>query len=59
MTIDISLDRDELQIIRVWLNVGIQTLSPPNNNEVTLAQQVINVRDRMEAAIKRLPDKEL
>ena len=57
MTTDLSLDRDELQIVRLGLSM-LYAFSA-SKGDTTAAQQVLLLQDRVEAAIKRLPDKEL
>jgi len=57
MTTDLSLDRDELQIVRLGLSMLFEFSK--SKGDTTAAQQVLLIMERAEAAIKRLPDKEL
>lgn len=57
MTTDLSLDRDELQIVRLGLSMLYEF--SVSKGDTTSAQQVLLLMERTEAAIKRLPDKEL
>ena len=57
MTTDLPLDRDELQIVRLGLSMLFEFSK--SKGDMDSAQQVLLVLNRAEAAIKRLPDKEL
>lgn len=57
MTTDLSLDRDELQIIRLSLRMLYDFSA--GKGDTNSAQEVWRLVGRMEAAIRLLPDKEL
>ena len=57
MTTDLALDRDELQIVRLSLRMLYDY--SVDKRDTNKAQEVLLVINRMEAAIRLLPDKEL
>jgi hypothetical protein len=57
MVTDLALDRDELQIVRLGVLMLAQAARAKGLADET--QRVLLVLDKTEAAIKKLPDKEL
>ncbi len=57
MTTDLALDRDELQILRLSLRMLYEHSAA--KGDTSAAQEVLLIVDRVEAAIRLLPDKEL